>query len=133
MGVRPESSRRDSEETISRITYDNLILNGLRYITTNIKELECMTLREYYLQIKANRLRKIDRMSEYSHKLLIKRRAEETEKRRDKLYYKRNSVKDIYNYEIEESKLTDEQKEDSELVKLVKRMEKFKMKGGNDE
>lgn len=61
-----------------------------------------MTPKEYDLRMKAVRLKRIDKLTDYATLALFERKAKETKQVGDKTYLKNNTPKDIFNYEKEE-------------------------------
>lgn len=75
----------------------------MRYFdNVSLLEIKRMTPQEYDLRMKAVRLKRIDRLTDYATLALFERKAKETKQIGDKTYLKNNTPKDIFDYEKEE-------------------------------
>jgi hypothetical protein len=133
-GKRRERKRESEKEQIEPIFYKDLIINGLRYFSNDIKDLEKMTLINFNFMFTAFRLREIDKKRDFIENELLKRRLEETETKGKKTYYVVKDIKDVFNYEKEEKKvLGKEIKEDEtfdRLRNIAINVRNYEKKGG---
>ncbi|MDD7044525.1 MAG: hypothetical protein PUI05_03690 [Peptoniphilaceae bacterium] len=115
-----------------------MIIDGLRYLTCDLKVLELMTFFEYKLRMKAYYLKEIDDIKYFVQKELLKRKIKATEKRAGLVVYKYSKVSEIFDYEKAErevlGKYKDKDKEDKfdRLRLIASRVRKFKEEGGSD-
>lgn len=135
MGEHEESGKgRKKEKQIEPIFYKDLIIEGLRYFSDSIKELEKMTLVTFSIMFTAFRLREIDKKRDFIENELLKRKLEETETKGKKTYYVVKDIKDIFDYEKAEKKvLGKEIKEDDtfdRLRNIAINVKNYKKKGG---
>lgn len=135
MGEHEESGKdRGKEEQIEPLLYKDLIIEGLRYFSESIKELERMTLVDFYTMFTAFRLREIDKKRDFIENELLKRKLEETETKGKKTYYVVKDIKDIFDYEKAEKKVLGEETEDDDtfdrLRNIAKNVRNYEKKGG---
>nr|WLJ25749.1 MAG: hypothetical protein [Firmicutes phage HS08] len=133
-GKRRERKRESEKEQIEPLLYKDLIINGLRYFSDSIKELERMTLVAFYMMFTAFRLREIDKKRDFIENELLKRKLEETETKGKKTYYVVKDIKDIFDYEKAEKKVLGEETEDDDtfdrLRNIAKNVRNYEKKGG---
>ncbi|WP_156329033.1 hypothetical protein [Anaerococcus vaginalis] len=129
-----ERKRESEKEQIEPLLYKDLIINGLRYFSDSIKELERMTLVAFYMMFTAFRLREIDKKRDFIENELLKRKLEETETKGKKTYYIVKDIKDIFDYEKAEKKVLGEETEDDDtfdrLRNIAKNVRNYEKKGG---
>ena len=133
-GKRRERKRESEKEQIEPLLYKDLIINGLRYFSDSIKELERMTLVAFYMMFTAFRLREIDKKRDFIENELLKRKLEETETKGKKTYYVVKGIKDIFDYEKAEKKVLGEETEDDDtfdrLRNIAINVRNYEKKGG---
>lgn len=133
-GKRRERKRESEKEQIEPLLYKDLIINGLRYFSDSIKELERMTLVAFYMMFTAFRLKEIDKKRDFIENELLKRKLEETETKGKKTYYVINDIKDIFDYEKAEKKVLGEETEDDNtfdrLRNIAINVRNYEKKGG---
>ncbi|MBS4889439.1 MAG: hypothetical protein KHZ80_05350 [Anaerococcus vaginalis] len=131
---RRERKRESKKEQIESLLYKDLIINGLRYFSDSIKELERMTLVAFYMMFTAFRLKEIDKKRDFIENELLKRKLEETETKGKKTYYVVKDIKDIFDYEKAEKKVLGEKTEDDNtfdrLRNIAKNVRNYEKKGG---
>lgn len=129
-----ERKRESEKEQIEPLLYKDLIINGLRYFSDSIKELERMTLVAFYMMFTAFRLKEIDKKRDFIENELLKRKLEETETKGKKTYYVINDIKDIFDYEKAEKKVLGEETEDDNtfdrLRNIAINVRNYEKKGG---
>lgn len=129
-----ERKRESEKEQIEPLLYKDLIINGLRYFSDSIKELERMTLVAFYMMFTAFRLKEIDKKRDFIENELLKRKLEETETKGKKTYYVVKDIKDIFDYEKAEKKVLGEETEDDDtfdrLRNIAKNVRNYEKKGG---
>lgn len=135
MGEHEESGKgRGKEKQIEPLLYKDLIIEGLRYFADSIKELEKMTLVDFYTIFKAFRLKEIDKKRNFIENELLKRKLKETETKGKKTYYVINDIKDIFDYEKAEKKVLGEETEDDNtfdrLRNIAINVKNYEKKGG---
>lgn len=135
MGEHEESGKgRGKEKQIEPLLYKDLIIEGLRYFAESIKELEKMTLVDFYTMFTAFRLKEIDKKRDFIENELLKRKLEETETKGKKTYYVINDIKDVFDYEKAERKVLGEETEDDNtfdrLRNIALNVKKYEKKGG---
>lgn len=135
MGEYEESGKgRGKEKQIEPLLYKGLIIEGLRYFADSIKELERMTLVDFYTMFKAFRLKEIDKKRDFIENELLKRKLKETETKGKKTYYVINDIKDIFDYEKAEKKVLGEETEDDNtfdrLRNIAINVRDYEKKGG---
>ncbi len=135
MGEHEESGKdRGKEEQIEPLLYKDLIIEGLRYFSESIKELERMTLVDFYTMFTAFRLREIDKKRDFIENELLKRKLEETETKGKKTYYVVKDIKDVFDYEKAERKVLGEETEDDDtfdrLRNIAINVRNYEKKGG---
>lgn len=135
MGEHEESGKgRGKEKQIEPLLYKELIIEGLRYFADSIKELEKMTLVDFYTMFKAFRLKEIDKKRNFIENELLKRKLKETETKGKKTYYVINDIKDIFDYEKAEKKVLGEETEDDNtfdrLRNIALNVRNYEKKGG---
>lgn len=135
MGEHEESGKgRGKEKQIEPLLYKDLIIEGLRYFADSIKELEKMTLVDFYTMFKAFRLKEIDKKRNFIENELLKRKLKETETKGKKTYYVINDIKDIFDYEKAEKKVLGEETEDDNtfdrLRNIAINVKNYEKKGG---
>lgn len=135
MGEYEESGKgRGKEEQIEPLLYKDLIIEGLRYIAETIKELERMTLVDFYIMFTAFRLKEIDKKRDFIENELLKRKLKETETKGKKTYYVINDIKDVFDYEKAEKKVLGEETEDDNtfdrLRNIAINVRNYEKKGG---
>ncbi|MFR7765498.1 MAG: hypothetical protein ACLU05_08830 [Anaerococcus obesiensis] len=133
-GKRRERKRESEKEQIEPLLYKDLIINGLRYFSDSIKELERMTLVAFYMMFTAFWLREIDKKRDFIENELLKRKLEETETKGKKTYYVVKDIKDIFDYERAERKVLGEKTEDDNtfdrLRNIAINVRNYEKKGG---
>lgn len=133
-GKRRERKRESEKEQIEPLLYKDLIIEGLRYFADSIKELEKMTLVDFYTMFTAFRLKEIDKKRDFIENELLKRKLEETETKGKKTYYVINDIKDIFDYEKAEKKVLGEETEDDNtfdrLRNIAINVRNYEKKGG---
>lgn len=135
MGEHEESGKdRGKEKQIEPIFYKDLIINGLRYFSNDIKDLEKMTLVNFNFMFIAFRLKEIDKKRDFIENELLKRKLEETETKGKKTYYVINDIKDVFDYEKAERKVLGEEIKEDEtfdrLRNIAINVKNYKKKGG---
>ena len=135
MGEHEESGKdRGKEEQIEPLLYKDLIIEGLRYFSESIKELERMTLVDFYTMFTAFRLREIDKKRDFIENELLKRKLKETETKGKKTYYVVKDIKDVFDYEKAERKVLGEETEDDDtfdrLRNIAINVRNYEKKGG---
>lgn len=135
MGEHEESGKgRRKEKQIEPLLYKDLIIEGLRYFAESIKELEKMTLVDFYTMFTAFRLKEIDKKRDFIENELLKRKLKETETKGKKTYYVINDIKDIFDYEKAEKKVLGEEMEDDNtfdrLRNIALNVRNYEKKGG---
>ena len=116
-----EGDREGRERgSVEPLYYETLILDGLRYLTDSVEELEQMTLRTYRLKLKVYQLRKLDEMKEAIELEFMKRALKATKQKGDKVVYVVNKVEDIFDYEKEEKKLLGDNSDSDKFKDLRK-------------
>lgn len=135
MGEHEESGKdRGKEEQIEPLLYKDLIIEGLRYFSESIKELERMTLVDFYTMFTAFRLREIDKKRDFIENELLKRKLKETETKGKKTYYVVKDIKDVFDYEKAERKVLGEKTEDDNtfdrLRNIAINVRNYEKKGG---
>lgn len=135
MGEHEESGKgRGKEKQIEPLLYKDLIIEGLRYFADSIKELEKMTLVDFYTIFKAFRLKEIDKKRNFIENELLKRKLKETETKGKKTYYVINDIKDIFDYEKAEKKVLGEETEDDNIFDRLRNIainvKNYEKKGG---
>lgn len=135
MGEHEESRKgRGKEKQIEPLLYKDLIIEGLRYFAESIKELEKMTLVDFYTMFTAFRLREIDKKRDFIENELLKRKLEETETKGKKTYYVVKDIKDVFDYEKAERKILGEETEDDNtfdrLRNIAINVRNYEKKGG---
>lgn len=135
MGEHEESGKgRGKEKQIEPLLYKDLIIEGLRYFSESIKELERMNLVDFYTMFTAFRLREIDKKKDFIENELLKRKLKETETKGKKTYYVINDIKDIFDYEKAERKVLGEKTEDDNtfdrLRNIAINVRNYEKKGG---
>ncbi|MDU5252703.1 hypothetical protein [Anaerococcus vaginalis] len=129
-----ERKRESEKEQIEPLLYKDLIINGLRYFSDSIKELERMTLVAFYMMFTAFRLKEIDKKRDFIENELLKRKLKETETKGKKTYYVINDIKDIFDYEKAEKKVLGEETEDDNtfdrLRNIAINVRNYEKKGG---
>lgn len=133
-GKRRERKRESEKEQIEPLLYKDLIINGLRYFSDSIKELERMTLVAFYMMFTAFRLKEIDKKRDFIENELLKRKLKETETKGKKTYYVINDIKDIFDYEKAEKKVLGEETEEDNtfdrLRNIAINVRNYEKKGG---
>ena len=133
-GKRRERKRESEKEQIEPLLYKDLIINGLRYFSDSIKELERMTLVAFYMMFTAFRLKEIDKKRDLIENELLKRKLKETETKGKKTYYVINDIKDVFDYEKAEKKVLGEETEDDNtfdrLRNIAINVRNYEKKGG---
>ncbi|MDU5086766.1 MAG: hypothetical protein E6235_06910 [Anaerococcus vaginalis] len=133
-GKRRERKREGEKEQIEPLLYKDLIIEGLRYFADSIKELEKMTLVDFYTMFTAFRLKEIDKKRDFIENELLKRKLEETETKGKKTYYVINDIKDVFDYEKAEKKVLGEETEDDDtfdrLRNIAINVRNYEKKGG---
>ena len=117
---REREGRRD--RSVEPLYYDSLIIDGLRYLTDSITQLELMTLQEYKLRLKVYQLKKIDQMKEEIELEFMKRAVKATKQKGDQMVYVANKVEDIFDYEKEEKRLLGDNHEDEDKFKNLRKI-----------
>ncbi len=135
MGEHEESGKdRGKEKQIEPIFYKDLIINGLRYFSNDIKDLEKMTLVNFNFMFIAFRLKEIDKKRDFIENELLKRKLEETETKGKKAYYVVKDIKDVFDYEKAEKKVLGEETEDDNtfdrLRNIAINVRNYEKKGG---
>lgn len=135
MGEHEESGKdRGKEKQIEPIFYKDLIINGLRYFSNDIKDLEKMTLVNFNFMFIAFRLKEIDKKRDFIENELLKRKLEETETKGKKTYYVVKDIKDVFDYEKAEKKVLGEEIKEDEtfdrLRNIAINVKNYKKKGG---
>lgn len=135
MGEHEESGKgRGKEKQIEPLLYKDLIIEGLRYFSESIKELERMNLVDFYTMFTAFRLREIDKKKDFIENELLKRKLKETETKGKKTYYVVNDIKDVFDYEKAERKVLGEKTEDDNtfdrLRNIAINVRNYEKKGG---
>lgn len=135
MGEHEESGKgRGKEKQIEPLLYKDLIIEGLRYFAESIKELEKMTLVDFFTMFTAFRLKEIDKKRDFIENELLKRKLEETETKGKKTYYVVKDIKDVFDYEKAERKVLGEETEDDNtfdrLRNIALNVKKYEKKGG---
>ncbi|MFM1538673.1 hypothetical protein [Helcococcus bovis] len=120
--------RRDEES--DNLTYEDLILKGFRYITTDLKKLEAMTLAEFKLQIEAYFLRKLDNYENNAQLALMIRKSNETEKKGKKEYYKHNSIEELIDIKAIENNSNKRINKNNHLYKIAQRVKEINKRKG---
>lgn len=135
MGEHEESGKgRGKEKQIEPLLYKDLIIEGLRYFSDSIKELEIMTLIDFYTMFTAFRLKEIDKKRDFIENEILKRKLKETETKGKKIYYVVKDIKDIFDYEKAERKVLGEKMEDDNtfdrLRNIAINVRNYEKKGG---
>lgn len=135
MGEHEESGKGGGKEKqIEPLLYKDLIINGLRYFSDSIKELERMTLVAFYMMFTAFRLKEIDKKRDFIENELLKRKLKETETKGKKTYYVINDIKDVFDYEKAEKKVLGEETEEDNtfdrLRNIAINVRDYEKKGG---
>ena len=127
-----ETRHREKHSSDEVITYEDVLLNGLRYVSNDVEKIERLTLNELRLSIKASQLRKLDELSNYTDILFTNRAVNSTKTVGKKIEYVIKNKDEILDVKAKEKEiLNNGEIKNKRLKKKKKRVKRLnKQKGG---
>lgn len=112
------------------------MINGLRYLTSDLLELRRMGLMEYNLRMQAAILRQADQQELLAKAALFKRMAEATQKMGDSYIYVARSLQDIFDKSKIERRIFGANKKEmqqwQQLMQITKRNQEWQRQHGSE-